>query len=125
MVRNFKVLLIVLCVLLLLGYAVFFILHSFGGANAFLAGFIIIFIDLIFLARYLNGAVKNSSVGGFLLQSLIRWFFIAVCIYVALVVLSLYKWPFIVGIMLPFLGVFITGIYQIIRGKEDGNVTSS
>ena len=54
------------------------------------------------------------------MQSVFRWLFIAVCIYVALVKLDMYKWSFAVGIILPFLGVFITGIYQIFRGKEDG-----
>ena len=89
-------------------------------ANAYLAGFIIIFIDLIILSRYLNTALKQASVAGFVLQSIIRWVFIGVCIYVALVRLHLYKWSFALGIILPFVGVFITGIYQIFRGKEDG-----
>ena len=120
MVRSFKSTLLIEFALLVLGYTAFLLFVDFAYANAFLGGFIIIFADLVFLARYLNRAVKNSSIGLFLMQSIFRWFFIAVCIYIALVKLDMYKWSFAVGIILPFLGVFITGIYQIFRGKEDG-----
>lgn len=120
MVKNYKTLLFVFLVLLTAGYAAFFIFKDFTFANAFLAGFVIIFIDLFFLSRHLPSAVKNSSVGGFVVQSMVRWAFIGFCIYFALVVLNLYKWSFVVGIILPFMGVFITIIYQIFRGKEDG-----
>ena len=120
MVRSFKSTLLIEFALLVLGYTAFLLFVDFAYANAFLGGFIIICIDLLFLARYLNNAFRNSSAAGFLMQSIFRWFFIAVCIYIALVKLDMYKWSFAVGIILPFLGVFITGIYQIFRGKEDG-----
>lgn len=120
MMNNYKNLLFIYLVLVVLGYTAFFIFDDFTSANAFLAGFIIIVIDLVFLARRLPAVIKTSSVGGFIMQSVIRWLFIGFCIYFAIVVLGLYKWSFAVGIILPFVGVFITLIYQILRRKEDG-----
>lgn len=120
MIRSYKNLLFIYLVLVVAGYTAFFIFEDFTSANAFLAGFIIIFIDLVILARRLAVVIKTSSAGGFIMQSIIRWVFIGFCIYFAIVVLNLYKWSFAVGIILPFLGVYITLIYQIFRGKEDG-----
>lgn len=110
----------ILLTILLIGYSVFYMFYSLKYANAFCAGFIIILCDLFLIARYLFSSVKQVSVTGFLLQSVIRWAFVGFCIYFALVVLDLYTWSFALGIILPFVGVVITGIYQIIRGKEDG-----
>ena len=102
------------------GYTVFIIGLGSSYANSFFAGFFIIFGDLFFLFRYLKKALKGSTVALFLLQSIIRWLFVGFCIYIVIAVLKLYNWGFVVGIILPFVGVFITGIYEIFRGKEDG-----
>lgn len=120
MIKSYKFMLIISVIMLLFGYTAFYYFYDKVYADAFFAGFIIILIDLIILSRYLNTALKQASVTGFVLQSIIRWVFIGVCIYVALVKLHLYKWSFALGIILPFVGVFITGIYQISRGKKDG-----
>ncbi|MDE7315163.1 MAG: hypothetical protein K2N11_05605 [Mucispirillum sp.] len=120
MIKSYKPVLIIFIIMLISGYTAFYFLCDITYANAFFAGFIIILIDLLLLARYLKRAVKQASVAGFLLQSFTRWVFISICIYISLAVLNLYKWSFALGIILPFVGVFITGIYQIFRGKEDG-----
>lgn len=120
MIKSYKPLLILSIVMLLAGYTVFYMFFDVLYANAFFAGFIIIFVDLLLLSRYLKDAIKQASITSFILQSFIRWAFIGICIYISLVVLGLYKWSFALGIILPFVGVFITGIYQIFRGKEDG-----
>lgn len=119
-IKSYKPVLIISIIMLLSCYTVFYFFYDITYANAFFTGFIIILIDLLLLARYLKRAVKQAAVTGFLLQSFTRWVFIGVCIYISLVVLKLYKWSFALGIILPFVGVFITGIYQIFRGKEDG-----
>ena len=113
-IKSYKPVLIISIIMLLSCYTVFYFFYDITYANAFFAGFIIILIDLLLLARYLKRAVKQAAVTGFLLQSFTRW------VYISLVVLKLYKWSFALGIILPFVGVFITGIYQIFRGKEDG-----
>ncbi len=117
---NLKLVLILSICMILLGYTVFYISKDISYANAYLAGYIIILSDLLLLFRYLNTALKHSAVTTFLIQSILRWLFIGFCIYIAIAVLKLYKWSFIIGIILPFMVVFITGIYQIFRGKEDG-----
>lgn len=120
MIKSYKAMLIISFIMLFTGYTAFYLFYDITYANAFFAGFVIILVDLLLLARYLKRAVKQATVAGFLLQSFTRWVFIGVCIYISLVVLGLYKWSFASGIILPFVGVFITGIYQIFRGKEDG-----
>lgn len=120
MIKSYKLMLIISVVMLISGYTAFYFFYDAVYANAYFAGFIIILIDLLLLARYLNIAVKHASIASFILQSFTRWVFIGICIYISLVVLDLYKWSFALGIILPFVGVFITGIYQIFRGKEDG-----
>lgn len=120
MIKSYKAMLIISFIMLFTGYTAFYLFYDITYANAFFAGFVIILVDLLLLARYLKRAVKQVTVAGFLLQSFTRWVFIGVCIYISLVVLGLYKWSFALGIILPFVGVFITGIYQIFRGKEDG-----
>lgn len=120
MIKSYKAMLIISFIMLFTGYTAFYLFYDITYANAFFAGFVIILVDLLLLARYLKRTVKQATVAGFLLQSFTRWVFIGVCIYISLVVLGLYKWSFALGIILPFVGVFITGIYQIFRGKEDG-----
>lgn len=120
MVKSYRLMLFMSVIVLFAGYVMFWVLCDVTYANAFLAGFLIILVDLFLLARYLKRSMKHASAFGFLLQSFIRWAFIGICIYISLVVLNLYKWSFVLGIILPFVEVFITGIYQIFRGKEDG-----
>ncbi len=117
---NYKLMVKISVIMVIAGYTVFIIGLGSSYANSFFAGFFIIFGDLFFLFRYLKKALKGSTVALFLLQSIIRWLFVGFCIYIVIAVLKLYNWGFVVGIILPFVGVFITGIYEIFRGKEDG-----
>ena len=94
MIKSYKPVLIIFIIMLISGYTAFYFLCDITYANAFFAGFIIILIDLLLLARYLKRAVKQASVAGFLLQSFTRWVFISICIYISLAVLNLYKWSF-------------------------------
>ncbi len=119
---NYKLMVKISVFIIIVGYTVFTVSLGIGYANAFFAGFFIIFGDLFFLFRYLKKALKGSTVGLFIMQSIIRWLFVGFCIYIAIAVFKLYNygWAFIMGIILPFVGVFIAGIYEIFRGKEDG-----
>ena len=82
MIKSYKPMLIISMIMLISGYTAFYFCYDITYANAFFAGFIIILIDLLLLARYLKRAVKQATVTGFLLQSFTRWVFIGVCIYI-------------------------------------------
>lgn len=120
MIKNYKLVVTCLLIFLFLGYVIILSFLDIRNANAFLAGYVIIFIDLVILVRLINRLVKQSTMSGFIFFSLLRWLFIGICIYVALVVLGLYKWPFALGIILPFIVVLFTIIYEYFWRKEDG-----
>ena len=53
-IKSYKPVLIISIIMLLSCYTVFYFFYDITYANAFFAGFIIILIDLLLLARYLK-----------------------------------------------------------------------
>lgn len=111
--------------LLILGYIVILSLKDFKYANGFLAGYLIIFIDLFILVRMINRLVTQKAITGFVFSSMLRWLLTGALIYISLIVLGLYIWTFALGIVLPFIVVLFAVIYEKFWRKEDGNGSSS
>lgn len=123
--KDYKRMIIWHLSLLILGYIVILSLKDFKYANGFLAGYLIIFIDLFILVRMINRLVTQKAVTGFVFSSILRWLLAGILIYVSLIVLGLYVWTFALGIVLPFVVVLFAVIYEKFWRKEDGNESSS